>query len=118
MRGIIYYNENRGQAIKILERMIERYKMMEIPVEYSSIDKSYYSISPNAKFGNGDTWTVCRACDSARGYKCNIAYVDRSISYDTYRDVINPAMIEHPYCALHLWGEGDFHLDYTPCLTF
>lgn len=118
MKGIIYYNENRGQAIEIFERMIERYKMMEIPVEYSSIGKSYYSIAPNARFGNGDTWTVCRACDSARGYKCNVAYIERSIPHDMYCSIIMPAMIEYPFCAIHLWGEGDLHLDYTPNLPF
>lgn len=113
MTGIIYYNENREQAIKILEGMIERYKTMEIPVEYCS-----RAIAPTAKFSNGDMWAVRRACDSARGYRCNIAYVDRSIPYEMYRSIINPAMIEYPFCAIHLWGEGDLHLDYTPNLPF
>lgn len=118
MTGIIYYNENREQAIKILEGIVERYKTMEIPIEYCSIGKSYYSIAPTAKFGNGDMWAVRRACDSVRGYRCNVAYVDRSIPYEMYRSVILPAMIEYPFCAEHLWGEGDLHLDYTPCLPF
>ena len=117
MRGIIYYNENRKQAIEILEAMIKRYETMEIPVKRCSISE-LGSMTSFAEFSNGDTWSVRRAGDNARGHRCNVAYVDRSIPYEIYRSIVLPAMIEYPFCAERLWGEGDLHLDYTPDLPF
>lgn len=117
MTGIIYYNENRNQANKILERIIEQYKMQDIKTINFVVGESS-CISSYATFDNGDYWAVRRASDNARGYRCNVAYVDRSIPYEIYRAVVLPAMIEFPFCAEHLWGEGDLHLDYTPCLPF
>ena len=95
--------------------MINRYEQMKIKVV-----KNYCSKYNNsyAEFENGDTWKVVKANDSARGQRCNIAYIERSIDYDTYRCIIAPKMFDSPYTAIHLWGEGDLHISDTPALPF
>ena len=114
MRGIIYYESSSENANDELKKLVDRYNQMRIPV----IKCHYKKIGSYAEFENGDIWQVVKANDSARGYRCNIAYIERSINYDTYRCIIAPKMLDFPYAAMRLWGEGNLHLDFDPPLPF
>ena len=114
MKGIIYYESNFEKANEELKKMIDKYNRMQIPVV-----RCYYKKNGSyAEFENGDTWQVVKANDSARGNRCNIAYIERSINYDTYRCIIAPKMFDFPFSAFRLWGEGDLHISDEPPLPF
>ena len=114
IKGIIYYESSFETANEELKKMIDRYNQKRIPVTKCH----YKKIGSYAEFENGDTWQVVRANDSTRGYRCNIAYIERSIDYDIYRCIIAPKMIDFPFSAFRLWGEGNLHLDFDPPLPF
>lgn len=114
MRGIIYYESNSENANDELKKMVDRYNQMHIPVTKCH----YKKIGSYAEFENGDIWQVVKANESARGYRCNIAYIERSINYNTYRCIIAPKMLDFPFAAMRLWGEGNLHLDFDPPLPF
>lgn len=114
MKGIIYYESSFEKANEELKKMVDRYNQMRIPA-----NKCHYKrIGSYAEFENGDTWKVVKADDSARGYRCNVAYIERSIDYDTYRCIIAPKMIDFPFSALRLWGDGDLHISSEPIMPF
>lgn len=114
MKGIIYYESSFEKANEELKKMIDRYNQMRIPVTKCH----YRKFGSYAEFENGDTWQVIKANEGARGYRCNIAYIERSIDYDTYCCIIAPKMIDFPFAALRLWGEGNLHLDFDSPLPF
>lgn len=106
MIGNIYHNSNYEAGNAKLKQIVTNYAMARIPAVKVHYDK-YRSW---AQFENGDIWRVLGANDGSRGYRCNVAYVERSISFDTYRVIICPAMMNHPYSAIHLWGEGNLYI--------
>ena len=116
MKGIIYckdYNSIKNQGNSKLKEIIEKYKEMGITSTYViASNKSY------ADFSNGDNWRVLKASDQNRAARCNIAYIERNIDYDVYRTAINCSIQDFPYSAIHLWGEGDLHIDNSPELPF
>ena len=114
MKGIIYYESNSENANDELKKLVDKYNQMQIPV----VKCHYRKIGSYAQFENGDIWQVVKANESARGYRCNIAYIERSINYDTYRCIIAPKMFNFPYSAIRLWGEGDLHISDEPPLPF
>ena len=106
MIGNIYHNANSAAGNAKLREIVANYEMARIPV----VKVHYANHGAWAQFENGDIWRVLGANDRSRGYRCNVAYIERSISFDTYRTVICPAMINHPYSAIHLWGEGNLYI--------
>lgn len=114
MKGIIYYNSSWENGNEQLKQIVTNYEHMGIPTTKCH----YMQHNSLAKFENGDTWQVLYANDYARGYKCNIAYIERSIDYDIYRCIIAPKMLDFPFSAFRLWGEGNLHLDFDPPLPF
>lgn len=114
MKGIIYYESSFEKANEELKKIVDRYNQMQIPV----VKCHYKRIGSYAEFENGDIWKVVKANDSARGFRCNIAYIERCINYDIYRCIIAPKMFDFPYSAMRLWGEGDLHISDEPPLPF
>lgn len=106
IKGVVYYNSNLDNAIDQLNQIEERYNYMKI----ATIHKHYCYYSTQIQFENGDVWRIMKADDSARGCRWNIAYIERSISYDIYQCIINPTANVFPYCGIHLWGEGNLHI--------
>ena len=106
IKGVVYYNSNLNNAINQLNQIEERYNHMEI----ATIHKHYSYYSTQIQFENGDVWRTIRANNNARGYRWNIAYIERSISYNMYHYIINSAANVFPYCGIHLWGEGNLHI--------
>ena len=114
MRGIIYYNSDFINANEKLKTIVNQYNQAQIPV----IKCHYKKIGSYAEFENGDIWQVIKANENARGYKWNVAYIERSIDYDIYQCIISPSAVSHPFSAIHLWGEGDLHLINEPPAPF
>ena len=114
MKGIIFYESSFEKANEELKKMVDRYNQKRIPV----IKCHYMKNGSYAEFENGDVWKVVKANDGARGFRCNVAYIERCINYDVYRCIIAPKMFDFPFSALHLWGEGNLHLDFDPPLPF
>lgn len=116
MKGIIFYNSNRENAIKEMEKIIKKYEQIKI----KSVRYIYNSYQCLTEFENGDIWKIVKANDSARGDRCNVAYIERSIYYDTYHCIIAPMMTALPFSALCLWSDGDLYLtdEYPISLLF
>lgn len=106
MKGIIFCGSTRENGNKELEEIVNRYNQMKI----ETTRKVYSKLGSWAEFENGDTWKVVYASDNARGYRCNVAYVERCIDYDTYRTVIMRCLTAAPFTAINLWGEGNLHI--------
>ena len=51
-------------------------------------------------FDNGDHWKVVRACESSRGCKANLSYVDRRIQDMDIIEMINYCTIAGPWNAI------------------
>lgn len=114
MKGIIFCTTI-TDGNKQLQELIEQYNKCHIPIAEVCYSKNINSF---VEFKNGDTWKVVKANDSARGYRCNIAYIQRSIDYNVYRTIIAPKMFDFPYAAIRLWGEGDLHISDEVPLPF
>lgn len=116
MRGIIYYAPGHQQlALDKLNELIDKYKKIKIsPSEYH-LNNQYHSY---VVFENGDTWKILRACDGARGHRCNIAYLDRAISYQEYELFIRHYLTIPPFTAFQFYGEGNLHISDEPPLPF
>ena len=106
MKGIIWYKDDWVKGFEQLEKIIEKYQQINISTKRFARSR----FDSFAEFQNGDIWRVLGANDGSRGYRCNVAYIERSISFDTYRVIICPAMMNHPYSAIHLWGEGNLYI--------
>ena len=71
MKGIIYYESNFEKANEELKKIVDKYNRMKIPVI-----RCYYKRSDSyAEFEKSDTCQVVEANVSARGNRCNIAYI-------------------------------------------
>ena len=106
MKGIIFCGSSRERGNEKLKEIINKYKLTGIETT-----KSVYSkLGSWAEFENGDAWRVVSANDNARGHKCNVAYVERCIDYDIYRTLIMHCLIDFPFAAINLWGEGNLHI--------
>lgn len=106
MRGIIWYKDECFNGLEKLKDIVKKYEQVKIP----TVRVHYSTWNAYAEFENGDIWRVKKAHDFSRGHRCNIAYVERSIDYETYRCIIAPSMSDFPYSAIRLWGEGNLHI--------
>jgi len=99
MKGIIYYESSFEKANEELKKMVDRYNQMNIPVTKCH----YKKIGSWAEFENGDIWKVVKANESARGFACNIAYIERGIEKSIIDTIIKPALKAKPYTAFNFW---------------
>ena len=113
MKGIIYCSEY-SKGNEMFLDILNNYEKSHIAL----ITKHIRNIGSFAEFVNGDKWVVVKTGDNARGHRWNIAYIERNISYDIYRTIISPCAMLYPYNAIHLWGEGDLHINNIPSLPF
>lgn len=114
IKGIIYYSSDYAVGNAKLQQIVAGYERFGIPTT-----KCHYSKNGSrAEFENGDCWSVRYANDGARGSRWNVAYIERCIDYPIFRQVIMPAGCMSPFTAIHLFGEGDLHVDDKPSLPF
>ena len=108
MRGIVFCKSlNKGNAELI--NLSEKYKMMNIKSELRMRKEGNVLMCDN-----GDYWKVTKANIHACGSRCNVAYIERTISVYEYLQFIAPALTDFPFSAIHLWGEGNLHIDDCP----
>lgn len=91
MKGIVWGN-TLDRAIKKLEEIKQNYLKYtkEILVQET---KDSFTMS------NGDYWKAVNVPTAARGYKCNISYIDVSIPYQDINMIVTPATTAYPYCG-------------------
>ena len=98
MRGIIWTTNSTYQdGIEQLNKILEGYKKLNL-----NYYRKYYTYS---QIDNGDSWELCVANDNARGKRCNIAYIHRSIPTELKERIIMPSILGSPYCGIWYFGE-------------
>ena len=103
----VVWSVNIKEGNSKLEQIIENYTKYGITIR----DKKNSSTGGSSvEFSNGDYWRVCGARDNFRGTRCNIAYIQRNIPYDIYRTIISPCILDFPFSAIQLWGEGNLYI--------
>ena len=101
MKGIIWTTDSTYQdGIKQLDRILEGYKKLNL--NYCIKQRKNYIFS---QIDNGDSWELCISNDNARGRRCNIAYIHRSISNELKERIIMPQIRGIPYCGIWYFGE-------------
>lgn len=99
MKGIIYCNKIEA-GLEQFKKIIEDYNAIGIKCEKPRISTNQAFVD----FDNGDRWTVVKATDGARGYACNVAYIDRMINDDLVEKVIMPTIKAFPYQAYRYYN--------------
>lgn len=101
MKGIIYCNKIEA-GLEQFKKIIEDYDTIGIKCEKPRVSAN----QAFADFDNGDRWTVVKATDGARGYACNVAYIDRMIPDDFVETIIMPTIKAFPYQAYRYYNWG------------
>lgn len=103
MKGVVFATDYlKGK--RILEDIIEGYDI------YNDIHKIDDLVSSNrrvCRFENGDSWTLITELLSARGYRFNIAYIDRAFGVRNIKEYFLPCLVYKPFSATHYFGEPD-----------
>lgn len=108
MTGLIcvasYQHYNDG--IEKLKKIISDYEKLNIQlIQPLKISKCLTT----AKFSNGDIWQVVIASsNTARGHRCNIAYIDYDIPDQNIEEVIKPIVTLPPYQGIKYFKTGDY----------
>lgn len=88
MTGIIW-GKTQERANEELERVRDQYLAYGKVLSY--IRKDGFETQ------DGDCWKAVKANDSARGYLCNISYIDKIIPEDIIKTKIIPTTRSYPY---------------------
>lgn len=102
MRAAIWAN-NRKIGDNQLLKIEKQYNLFHIETKRKVMSLSGSWI----EFENGDIWKVCTSLAS-RGYRYNIAYIERNIPEEVVNQVIKPRAMAYPYQAFnYFWGDED-----------
>lgn len=99
MKGIIYCDKLET-GLQQFKKIIEDYNRINIKCDKPVTTAN----SARVIFENGDEWIVVKATDGARGYACNVAYIDRMINDDLVEKVIMPTIKAFPYQAYRYYN--------------
>lgn len=94
MIGIVWSDKLEDGQNK-LEEIIHNYNQCRIEIKEYRKGRNDSRVA----FSNGDTWYACKACENIRGRRCNISYIDRTISDEIIEHIIKPATHLSPYIA-------------------
>lgn len=94
MIGIVW-GSTQGKAIKKLEGIRKDYLFEHLNIV--RVGRDFFEAE------NGDIWRAIVANESARGYRCNISYIDELIPNEVRNDLIAPATSAYPYQATHYY---------------
>ena len=100
MKAAIWAN-SREIGDKQLLKIEKQYNFSHIKTKRKVISKS----SSWIEFENGDFWRVCTNIRE-RGYKFNIAYIQRNFPKEAINNIIKPSMVPFPYQAFNYF-QGD-----------
>ena len=103
MRAAIWANSRRVGDNQLL-KIEKQYNLFHIETKRKIMSSSGSWI----EFENGDVWKVCTHTSSSRGYKYNIAYIERNIPEEVVNQIIKPQIMACPYQAFnYFWGDED-----------
>lgn len=88
-----------------LNEITKNYELMGVKLTTEKRSPCNYRV-----FDNGDTWRVASACESSRGVRGNIHYIDRSINMVVLETIIRPTMTAVPFSSYQFYGEGDLYI--------
>lgn len=92
MKGIVW-GKTFASAVDRLDQIAIQYEQLHInPIRITKSKNEY-----NIVYENGDYWRTCLGNTSSRGYKCNISYIDNSISNEIIETIILPSTTSPPY---------------------
>lgn len=94
MIGIVWGN-TQGKAIKKLEEIRKDYLLVHLNIV--RVGRDFFETE------NGDIWRAVTVNDSARGYRCNISYIDELIPIEIRNGLIAHATKAYPYQAIHYY---------------
>ena len=94
MVGIIFY-KNQANGKWQFKKIIENYKQLNIEIVKIKTDE--------VEFENGDLWYAVPFSLNIVGRRCNIAYVEWSISKQEIYTIIEPMLTLKPYTAIHIF---------------
>ena len=98
MTGIIYANTS-AQGIAKLDEMQRNYEQL-----YPDADKNPRRRRKTAyEAPNGDYWVVALLNTSARGLRCNVAYVPFGVDANTFNVLVMPSITRNPFRAIHYY---------------
>ena len=98
MIGIIFY-KNQTNGKWQFKKIIENYKQLNIKVIKIKTFDNYDEV----EFENGDLWYAVPFSLNIIGRRCNIAYVEWSISRQEIYTIIEPMLTLKPYTAIHIF---------------
>ena len=87
MIGIVW-GSTQGRAIKKLEEIRKNYLSYHINI--TRVGRDFFESE------NGDIWRAVVADNSARGYRCNISYIDELIPNEVKNGLIAHATSAYP----------------------
>lgn len=108
MTGLIWVASQRhyNDGIEKLKKIISNYEKLNIQLIPPLKISKYLT---TAKFNNGDIWQVMIASsNTAKGRRCNIAYIDYDIPDKVIEEVIKPIVTLPPYQGIHYFYIGDY----------
>ena len=92
MKGIVW-GKTVASAVDKLDQIAIQYEQLHINPIRITKSRTEYIIT----YENGDYWRACLGSTSSRGYKCNISYIDNSISNEIIETIILPSTTRLPY---------------------
>lgn len=92
MTGIVW-GRTQERANEELERVKDQY--LANGRVLTSIKKDSFQTQ------EGDYWKAVKANDFARGYLCNISYIDKTIPEDIINEIVVPATRSYPFQGLN-----------------
>lgn len=84
MKGVIWSCDPMGDGIEKLQYIRDRYAWSGV----NPVRETYVRHNSFIEFENGDTWRIASACESSRGIRCNIAWIDARCSDEFVRTII------------------------------
>ena len=97
MKGIIYYTD-KAKGVKKLEEISQSYLRLGIKPTGKNINQSFI------QFENDDFWMANGVDDSAKGFKCNIAYVPIELqNSEKFVTIIKPSIIALPFQGINFY---------------
>ena len=98
MKGVVWGATSQTANDK-LDQIIKDYRLYRIKPKTIRKSKNGYSV----EFENGDIWRAIKACESTRGIRTNVSYIDRMISPMFVDEIIKPCTTACPFQAFHYY---------------
>lgn len=95
MKGLVW-----GYTFKDGCEKMDEIKENYLRYNYNIISEHRNKTRYELTFDNGDYWKVMRACESSRGCKANLSYIDRRIQDMDIVEMIHYCTVAGPWNAI------------------